>query len=139
MGETLGIAHNVFEKAERERDRKQRLKALEDWQKEKSARMKRASIYGKSTGNKPGTTTFTSTTTTTSLGSSNSSTTAEKSGGKMLQRQSSSSTSSHKDLRHVQEKSSAVQRDHELLEDDEKESIESNESKNESTCMCVIL
>ena len=46
MGETLGIAKNVFEKAERERDRKERLKALEDWNKEKKERMKRASIYG---------------------------------------------------------------------------------------------
>ena len=35
MGETLGIAHNVFEKMERERDRKERMKKYEDWQKEK--------------------------------------------------------------------------------------------------------
>ena len=117
MGETLGIAHNVFEKAERERDRKQRLKALEDWQKEKSARMKRASIYGKSTGNRPGTT-FTMNTTTTSLGSTSSS------GGGKVQ-------TSNKDLRQVQEKV--------VENDEEKESIESNDSKKESTCMCVIL
>ena len=45
MGETLGISHNVFEKAERERDRKERLKALEDWKKEKNIRLKRASLY----------------------------------------------------------------------------------------------
>ncbi|TRY71965.1 hypothetical protein TCAL_01140 [Tigriopus californicus] len=48
MGETLGIACNVFEKAERERDRKERMKALEDWNKEKRVRMKRASVYSKS-------------------------------------------------------------------------------------------
>ena len=35
MGETLGIAHNVFEKVAREKDRKERLKKYESWQKEK--------------------------------------------------------------------------------------------------------
>ncbi len=35
MGETLGIAHNVFEKVAREKDRKERLKKFESWQKEK--------------------------------------------------------------------------------------------------------
>ena len=35
MGETLGIAHNVFEKIEREKDRKERLKKYEEWQKTK--------------------------------------------------------------------------------------------------------
>ncbi len=43
MGETLGIARNAIEKAERERDRKERLKAIETWNKEKSARQKKAS------------------------------------------------------------------------------------------------
>ncbi len=38
MGETLGIAHNVFEKVAREKDRKERLKKFEDWQKEKAAK-----------------------------------------------------------------------------------------------------
>ena len=33
MGETLGIAHNVFEKMEREKDRKERMKKYEEWQK----------------------------------------------------------------------------------------------------------
>jgi len=47
MGETLGISHNVFEKAERERDRKERMKKLEDWKKERSVRMKRASVYAR--------------------------------------------------------------------------------------------
>ena len=45
MGETLGISQNVFEKAERQRDRKERMKALEDWNKEKQIRIKRASVY----------------------------------------------------------------------------------------------
>ncbi len=48
MGETLGIAVNVFEKAERERDRKERMKKLEEWKKERSVRMKRASVYARS-------------------------------------------------------------------------------------------
>jgi len=47
MGETLGISHNVFEKAERERDRKERMKKIDEWKKEKSVRMKRASVYAK--------------------------------------------------------------------------------------------
>ncbi len=47
MGETLGIAVNVFEKAERERDRKERMKKIEEWKKEKSVRMKRASVYAR--------------------------------------------------------------------------------------------
>jgi hypothetical protein len=38
MGETLGIAHNVFEKMEREKDRKERLKKYEEWQKEQEKR-----------------------------------------------------------------------------------------------------
>ena len=38
MGETLGIAHNVFEKMERERDRKERLKKYEEWTKEQERR-----------------------------------------------------------------------------------------------------
>ena len=41
MGETLGISHNVFEKAEREKDRKERLKKFEDWQKEKVKKKQR--------------------------------------------------------------------------------------------------
>lgn len=41
MGETLKIAHNVFEKMERERDRKERLKKYEDWQKEKVKKKQR--------------------------------------------------------------------------------------------------
>jgi hypothetical protein len=41
MGETLGIAHNVFEKMERERDRKERLKKVEDWNKEKGKKRAR--------------------------------------------------------------------------------------------------
>lgn len=41
MGETLGIAHNVFEKMERERDRKERLKKVEDWNKEKQKKKQR--------------------------------------------------------------------------------------------------
>ena len=43
MGETLGISHNVFEKVEREKDRKERLKKYEEWQKEhvkKKAKLK---------------------------------------------------------------------------------------------------
>ena len=35
MGETLGISHNVFEKVEREKDRKERMKKYEEWQKTK--------------------------------------------------------------------------------------------------------
>lgn len=35
MGETLRISHNVFEKAERDKDRKEKLKKFEDWQKVK--------------------------------------------------------------------------------------------------------
>ncbi len=31
----MGISHNVFEKMEREKDRKERLKKYEEWQKEK--------------------------------------------------------------------------------------------------------
>ena len=38
MGETLGIAHNVFEKMEREKDRKERLKKYEEWVKEQEKR-----------------------------------------------------------------------------------------------------
>ena len=41
MGETLGIAHNVFEKMAREKDRKERLKKYEDWQKEKVRKKQR--------------------------------------------------------------------------------------------------
>jgi hypothetical protein len=40
MGETLGIAHNVFEKMEREKDRKVEYKKYEDWQKEKKEKKK---------------------------------------------------------------------------------------------------
>ena len=36
----MGIAHNVFEKMEREKDRKERLKKYEDWQKEKALKKK---------------------------------------------------------------------------------------------------
>ena len=32
MGETLGIAHNVFEKVAREKDRKERIKKYDEWQ-----------------------------------------------------------------------------------------------------------
>jgi hypothetical protein len=35
MGETLGIAHNVFEKVAREKDRKERMTKYDDWQKQK--------------------------------------------------------------------------------------------------------
>ena len=41
MGETLGIAHNVFEKMEREKDRKERLKKYEDWVKDQEKRKTR--------------------------------------------------------------------------------------------------
>ena len=41
MGETLGIAHNVFEKMEREKDRKERLKKYEEWQKVKIKKQQR--------------------------------------------------------------------------------------------------
>ena len=34
MGSTLKIAHNVFDKAKVEKDRKERLKDFDDWQKE---------------------------------------------------------------------------------------------------------
>jgi hypothetical protein len=35
MGETLGISVNMFERKEREKDRKERTKALEEWNREK--------------------------------------------------------------------------------------------------------
>ncbi len=35
MGETLGISVNMREKMEREKDRKERMKALEEWNREK--------------------------------------------------------------------------------------------------------
>ncbi len=38
MGETLGISHNVAEEMERKRDRKERLKKYEEWQKEQEKR-----------------------------------------------------------------------------------------------------
>lgn len=38
MGETLGIAHNVFEKVAREKDREERLKQYEEWQKDHAKR-----------------------------------------------------------------------------------------------------
>ena len=41
MGETLGIAHNVFEEMERKRDRKERLKKYEEWSKEQEKRKTR--------------------------------------------------------------------------------------------------
>ena len=41
MGETLGIAHNVFEEMERKRDRKERLKKYEEWTKEQEKRKNR--------------------------------------------------------------------------------------------------
>ena len=41
MGETLGIAHNVFEKMEREKDRKERLKKYEEWLKDQEKRKTR--------------------------------------------------------------------------------------------------
>ncbi len=41
MGETLGIAHNVFEKVAREKDRKERLKKYEEWQRVKLKRQQR--------------------------------------------------------------------------------------------------
>ena len=39
----MGIAHNVFEKMQREKDRKERMKKYEDWQKEKQMKKKRLS------------------------------------------------------------------------------------------------
>ena len=41
MGETLGIAHNVFEKVAREKDRKERLKKFDEWQKIKIQKQKK--------------------------------------------------------------------------------------------------
>jgi hypothetical protein len=41
MGETLGIAHNVFENMEREKDRKERLKKYEEWLKDQEKRKTR--------------------------------------------------------------------------------------------------
>lgn len=41
MGETLGIAHNVFEKVAREKDRKERLKKFDEWQKQKAKKQQR--------------------------------------------------------------------------------------------------
>ena len=41
MGETLGISHNVFEKVEREKDRKERLKKYEEWQKTKAKKQQK--------------------------------------------------------------------------------------------------
>jgi len=41
MGETLGIAHNVFEKMEREKDRKERMKKYEEWLKDQEKRKTR--------------------------------------------------------------------------------------------------
>ena len=41
MGETLGIAHNVFEKVAREKDRKERLKKFDEWQKIKLQKQKK--------------------------------------------------------------------------------------------------
>ena len=35
MGETLGISTNIWEKKEREKDRKERMKAIEEWNREK--------------------------------------------------------------------------------------------------------
>jgi hypothetical protein len=35
MGETLGISVNMWERKEREKDRKERMKALEEWNREK--------------------------------------------------------------------------------------------------------
>lgn len=35
MGETLGISSNIWEKKEREKDRKERMKAIEEWNREK--------------------------------------------------------------------------------------------------------
>ena len=40
MGTTLGISHNVFDKVKVEKDRKERLKDYDDWQKEKARKMK---------------------------------------------------------------------------------------------------
>ncbi|TRY61924.1 hypothetical protein TCAL_16259 [Tigriopus californicus] len=44
MGETLGIAHNVFEKMERERDRKERIKKYEEWQKVKVKKQQKLKV-----------------------------------------------------------------------------------------------
>lgn len=41
MGETLGIAHNVFEKVAREKDRKERLKKFDEWQRTKAKKQQR--------------------------------------------------------------------------------------------------
>ena len=41
MGETLGIAHNVFEKVAREKDRKERLKKYDEWQKIKAQKQRK--------------------------------------------------------------------------------------------------
>ena len=40
MGATLKIAHNSFEKVKVERDRKERLQRVDDWQKEKARKLK---------------------------------------------------------------------------------------------------
>ena len=40
MGSTLKIAHNVFDKVKVEKDRKERLKDFDDWQKEKARKTK---------------------------------------------------------------------------------------------------
>ena len=40
MGTTLGISHNVFDKVKVEKDRKERLKDYDDWQKEKARKIK---------------------------------------------------------------------------------------------------
>ena len=44
MGETLGISQNVHEKMAREKDRKERLKKYENWQKDKSRKQKRLAL-----------------------------------------------------------------------------------------------
>ena len=43
MGETLGIAHNVFEKVAREKDRKERMKKYDEWQRLKIKKQQKIS------------------------------------------------------------------------------------------------
>ena len=44
MGETLGISRNVFEKMAAEKDRKERMKKYEEWQKDKARKQKRIAL-----------------------------------------------------------------------------------------------
>ncbi len=132
MGETLGIAHNVFEKAERERDRKQRLKALEDWQKEKSVRMKRASLHGGR--HRPGTTSSLAAATAAAMAAN------KMAGAPRPSEESKTSlgSGSRKKMSTASSKSE-IQRVQKINEDKEKDDGESVDSNKETSCVCVIL